>query len=103
MTVVLGLAAAVGYGLSDFLGGLLSRRLPYAVVAVIGNAVAFGFTLASIQFTAPAQPTSEALLWEPRAASGALSAPSCSFVGSLAVRWASWRHSARSGPRRSRW
>jgi len=63
MTALLGLAAAFGYGLSDFLGGLLSRRLPYAVVAMIGNAVALGFTLVSILLTEPAQPTAEALMW----------------------------------------
>jgi hypothetical protein len=32
MGALLALACAVGYGLSDFVGGLMSRRAPFAAV-----------------------------------------------------------------------
>ena len=41
MVVLLALVAAVAYGLSDFVGGLVSRRTSAWAVAFIGNAAAF--------------------------------------------------------------
>ena len=40
MGILLGLAAALLYGGSDFAGGLLSRRLGFVRVTVIGSAAA---------------------------------------------------------------
>jgi uncharacterized membrane protein len=63
MAIVLGLAAALAYGLGDFVAGLLSRRVHYALVAVIGNAVAFAVTVVALVVTTRADPTPQALLW----------------------------------------
>ena len=41
MVVALALLAAVAYGLSDFVGGLVSRRTSAWAVAFTGNAAAF--------------------------------------------------------------
>jgi drug/metabolite transporter (DMT)-like permease len=41
MAILLSLAAAVAYGLSDFIGGLVSRRTSAWAVALVGNAAAF--------------------------------------------------------------
>ena len=41
MAILLSLAAAVAYGLSDFVGGLVSRRTSAWAVAFVGNAAAF--------------------------------------------------------------
>ncbi|MEV8607030.1 EamA family transporter [Amycolatopsis sp. NPDC051373] len=38
MGTLLALASAVSYGLSDFVGGLVSRRAPFAAVALLGQA-----------------------------------------------------------------
>jgi drug/metabolite transporter (DMT)-like permease len=62
MTVLLALASAVAYGLSDFFGGMLSRRTsvwPVAVMAQVGGAV---FVLVPALFL-PGEPGVTALLW----------------------------------------
>jgi drug/metabolite transporter (DMT)-like permease len=62
MTVLLALASAVAYGLSDFFGGMLSRRTsvwPVAVMAQVGGAV---FVLVPALFL-PGEPGMTALLW----------------------------------------
>jgi len=62
MSIILALVAAVSYGLSDFVGGVLSKRTsPWAValVAQLGGAVlVFALTLA-----VPGSPTRVDLLW----------------------------------------
>lgn len=62
MGVAFALAAAVAYGLSDFLGGLVGRRTspwPVAVLAAVGGLVgAVGLALAL-----PGAPTTVDLLW----------------------------------------
>jgi drug/metabolite transporter (DMT)-like permease len=63
IAVVLGLGAALAYGLSDFIAGRLSRRMHYALVALVGNVVAFGSTILALVLSTPAVPTSDALLW----------------------------------------
>jgi drug/metabolite transporter (DMT)-like permease len=61
--VLLGLGAALGFGTSDFLAGLLSRRVHYALVAVIGGAAAASLTIVSLLFSDPSTPTTQALVW----------------------------------------
>jgi len=62
VTVILALGSALAYGLSDFLGGLVSRRTsawPVAFVAQVGAALG----AAVVALTAPGDPTSGDLLW----------------------------------------
>ncbi len=61
--VLLGLAAALAYGIGDFLGGLLSRRMHYRLVAVAATAVAFAVSVIALVLSGPGEPTSGALLW----------------------------------------
>jgi uncharacterized membrane protein len=63
MPILLGLAAALSYGLSDFLGGLLSRRVHYAIVAVIGNASALVVTVLVLAASGPAAAGPDAMFW----------------------------------------
>jgi uncharacterized membrane protein len=63
VSIVLGLTAALAYGLSDFIAGLLSRRIHYALVALIGNGVACAATIAALVLTAPPDPTTRAIFW----------------------------------------
>ncbi|MDQ6874855.1 MAG: DMT family transporter [Actinomycetota bacterium] len=63
MGVLLGLAAAVAYGSSDFIAGLLSRRASYLQVAAVGQAVAVVCTGIAIPFTSPAGPDRAAIGW----------------------------------------
>ena len=72
MAVALGLAAALAYGLGDFLAGLLSRRLHYVLVEVIGHVVACALTVLALLVSTRTSPSSQALLWG--AASGVGSA-----------------------------
>lgn len=65
MTVpaLLALLAAFGYGLGDFIAGMLSRRVHYAVVAVLAGIAALGTTVVAVALLTPVQPTQPALLW----------------------------------------
>jgi drug/metabolite transporter (DMT)-like permease len=60
---VLGLSAAVGYGVGDFVGGMLSRRMHFAVVSVASGAAALLVMSAIVLLAAPATPEGPALLW----------------------------------------
>ena len=62
LTVLLGLAAGLGYGLADFVGGLASRRVHYSVVSVVGTATAVVITFAAL-LVLPGTPTAQALTW----------------------------------------
>jgi uncharacterized membrane protein len=63
MAIGLGLLAALAYGLSDFVGGLLSRRIHYTFVSAISYGVAVALIgLAMVVVSSPA-PSNEALLW----------------------------------------
>ena len=63
MAVLLGLASALAYGLSDFVGGFVSRRAHYAIVAVLSY-VAGGLTIVAVMaLTGSPAPTSQALVW----------------------------------------
>lgn len=63
MSVILALAAAVAYGASDFIGGLLSRRASFLQVAVVGQLFATIATLVALPFTTQASPPASALAW----------------------------------------
>lgn len=76
--VALGLAAALAYGTGDFIAGLLSRRMSFVVVAVVGNAVAWLVLMVALAATWDGAPTATAGLWG--AASGIGSA-----LGTLAL------------------
>jgi drug/metabolite transporter (DMT)-like permease len=45
LAIALALAASLGWGSGDFLGGLSAKRLPILVVAALSQAVGLGFTL----------------------------------------------------------
>jgi uncharacterized membrane protein len=63
MPIVLGLAAAFAYGLSDFFAGILSRRVHYSLVALIGNGVACLATIVALLATTASTPSTQALAW----------------------------------------
>lgn len=63
MSVILGLAAALAYGASDFLAGLLSRRASFLQVAVVAQLVAMTATLIALPFTSLQAPPLVALGW----------------------------------------
>lgn len=63
VSVLLGLAAAVAYGASDFLGGILSRRASFLQVAAVAQLVAAAATLVALPFTTLSPPSGAALGW----------------------------------------
>jgi drug/metabolite transporter (DMT)-like permease len=72
MAVILGLAAAVAYGVSDFVAGLMSRRINFMLVALIATTAAVTVVSIALVATTRVAPTTGALLWG--AASGVGSA-----------------------------
>lgn len=60
---LLGLSAAIGYGVGDFIGGMLSRRIHFAVVSVASGAAALLVTGSILLVAAPADPDTTAVLW----------------------------------------
>jgi drug/metabolite transporter (DMT)-like permease len=62
MAVLLALYSALAYGLSDFVGGLVSRHVSAWPVAVVGQLSATGCTIAAAFFV-DGSPTSGHLLW----------------------------------------
>ncbi|KAA1426402.1 EamA family transporter [Nocardioides antri] len=77
MGVVLALGAAIAYGLSDFIGGLVSRRTtpwPVALLAGVGGLVG----AAVLALVVPGEPTRADLLWG--AASGLGSGTGSAFL-----------------------
>jgi hypothetical protein len=63
MGILLGLAAALLYGSSDFGGGLLSRRLGLVRVTVIGSAAAVALAWAVLIISAGPGPSVRAVAW----------------------------------------
>ena len=63
MGILLGLAAALLYGSSDFGGGLLSRRLGPVRVTVIGSAAATALAWAVLIISAGPGPNVRAVAW----------------------------------------
>lgn len=62
MVVLLALGSAVAYGLSDFVGGILSRRMRVFAVAVVGQSVSTAGTgVATLLF--PGAPTTPDWVW----------------------------------------
>ncbi|MGH9093692.1 MAG: EamA family transporter, partial [Acidimicrobiales bacterium] len=60
--VVLALLTAISYGLSDFVAGMASRRVPSLRVAAVVQLTALAVLAASLPF-AGGHPTHRALLW----------------------------------------
>ena len=77
MASVLGLLAALGYGLGDFVAGMLSRRVHFAVVAVLASLASLA-VMTPVVVIAGSPPTALGLAW------GALSGVGTA-VGSLAL------------------
>ena len=61
--VLLGLGAALGYGLSDFVAGVISRRVHFAIVTVIASTAAGVVSVVALLFSAAAPPPAQALFW----------------------------------------
>jgi drug/metabolite transporter (DMT)-like permease len=76
--VVLGLASALAFGLSDFGAGLLSRRLHFAVVGLLSQLAATVVVWAALPWASGAGPGPAALAWGAASGLGA-------GVGSLAL------------------
>ena len=70
MAAILGLLAAFGYGLGDFVAGMLSRRVHFAIVAVLSGAVALTVSGLATVIATPVTPEPEALLWGAMSGSG---------------------------------
>jgi drug/metabolite transporter (DMT)-like permease len=62
MTVVLALVSAVAYGLSDFVGGLVSRRASAWAVAVVGN-LSSALSVALVAVFVEGSPTGADYAW----------------------------------------
>lgn len=78
MSALLGLAAAVAFGISDFVAGVGSRRLHFLWVALLGQSASVALTWAALIWLHGTGPTPAAALWG--ACSGIGSA-----VGTLAL------------------
>jgi uncharacterized membrane protein len=63
MAVLFGLAAAVAYGASDFIAGLMSRRINFMLVALIATVAAGTVTAIALAATTRVGPSAGALLW----------------------------------------
>jgi uncharacterized membrane protein len=63
MGVLLALASALGYGLSDFLGGVLSRRASFVRIALLGQLGGLVVMVLAAPLTASAPPRLPDLLW----------------------------------------
>jgi drug/metabolite transporter (DMT)-like permease len=63
LAIVLALAAAIGYGGSDFAAGLAARRAGVIQVTLLASAVSALIVVAVLPFAAPRPPTAAALAW----------------------------------------
>ena len=63
LAVVLALAAAIGYGGSDFAAGLASRSAPVIQITLLASAVSALIVLAALPFAASPGPSATALAW----------------------------------------
>jgi hypothetical protein len=61
--ITLALLAAVGYGASDFAGGLLSRRSHFLYVGLVGQATSAFLAIALALIQAGALPGGTAIIW----------------------------------------
>jgi uncharacterized membrane protein len=78
MAILLGLASAIAFGVSDYLAGVLYRRLHFTLVGLISQVSATALAWASLPWTGGPRPATAALAW------GALSGIG-GGVGSLAL------------------
>ena len=78
MAILLGLASAIAFGVSDYLAGVLSRRLHFTLVGLISQVSATALAWASLPWTGGPRPATAAMAW------GALSGIG-GGVGSLAL------------------
>ena len=63
LAVVLALAAAIGYGGSDFAAGLASRSAPVIQITLLASAVSVVIVAAALPFAASPGPSAAALAW----------------------------------------
>ena len=87
MALFLSLCAALAYGLSDFVGGLLTRRASVWAVAATSQAAATVLALGLLT-TRPGEPDSTALLWGVLAGIGTGAGNVCIYRGLAAGRMA---------------
>jgi drug/metabolite transporter (DMT)-like permease len=84
--VLLALASAVSYGVSDFTAGLASRRFSIITVTFLASVCSLVLTLAVLPWVASATPSAAALGWGAASGLGGL-------CGALAL-YAGYRHAA---------
>ena len=63
LAIVLALAAAIGYGGSDFAAGLASRSAPVIQITLLASAVSAVIVAAALPFAASPGPSAAALAW----------------------------------------
>jgi drug/metabolite transporter (DMT)-like permease len=80
MGALLGLASAIAFGISDYVGGLAARRIHFLVVTIVGESVGVVVTWTFLVWFHGDGPTADAVLW------GA-----CSGLGSAAGTLALYR------------
>jgi drug/metabolite transporter (DMT)-like permease len=81
MSVLLGLLAAATYGSSDFLAGLVSRRLPPIVVTAAAQAICLGVGLIAIVFYPGDGVSGRILLWGAASGLGSAGGTFCLYRG----------------------
>jgi hypothetical protein len=95
LSIVLALGAACAYGLSDFLGGLVSRRASVWSVTLVTQIASLTFVgIAALGL--PGRPTPADLAWGGVAGIGTGTGTVFLYRGLAAGRWAWWRPSRRS-------
>ncbi len=100
MAVVLALCSALCYGLSDFLGGFLSRRTSAWSVAVVGQTSSF-VCIAVLAGFVDGTPAPADLVWAVVAGVGGGRVPGSSTAGSPLAGWRWWPRSRPWVPRSS--
>src|SRR3954447_22448537 len=63
MAVLLGLGSALAFGVSDYLPGVLSRRLHFTLVGLISQPSPTAIAWASLPWTGGSRPAVSALVW----------------------------------------
>jgi uncharacterized membrane protein len=63
MGALLGLASAIGFGVSDYVGGLAARRIHFLVVTLVGESVGVVAAWTCLVWFHGEGPTAQAVLW----------------------------------------
>ncbi|MGI8332184.1 EamA family transporter [Actinomadura scrupuli] len=63
LAITLALGAALGWGVSDFLGGLKGRSVPLVLVLLISQATALGLLTVIVLIRGAGPPDTESLIW----------------------------------------